>query len=47
MSIKSTPITILMADDDDDDRKLTKEALQDGRLVNELHFVEDGQDLLD
>ena len=47
MSIKSTPITILMADDDDDDRKLTKEALQDGRLVNQLCFVEDGQDLLD
>ena len=47
MSIKSNPITILMADDDDDDRKLTKEALQDGRLVNELQFVEDGQELLD
>jgi len=47
MSNKSTPITILMADDDDDDRKLTQEALQDGRLVNELHFVVDGQDLMD
>jgi len=47
MSNKSTPITILMADDDDDDRKLTQEALQDGRLVNELQFVVDGQDLMD
>jgi len=42
-----TPITILMADDDADDRSLTKEALQEGRLVNDLRFVEDGEDLLD
>ena len=47
MSNKNTPITILMADDDDDDRKLTLEALKDGRLVNELQFVVDGQDLMD
>lgn len=47
MSTKTTPITILMADDDDDDRKLTQEALRDGRLVNELQFVVDGQDLMD
>lgn len=36
-----------MADDDEDDRNLTREALQEGRLVNELRFVEDGQELLD
>lgn len=36
-----------MADDDVDDRNLTKEALQEGRLVNDLRFVEDGQDLMD
>ena len=47
MSTKANPITILMADDDDDDRKLTQEALQDGRLVNQLQFVVDGQDLMD
>ena len=47
MSTQRTPITILMADDDADDRSLTQEALQEGRLVNELRFVEDGQDLLD
>ena len=47
MSIKSSPITILMADDNDTDRKLTMEALQHARLVNELHFVEDGQELMD
>ena len=47
MSNKGTPITILMADDDEDDRSLTREALQEGRLVNDLRFVEDGEDLLD
>lgn len=40
-------ITILMADDDPDDRMLTKEALQENRLANDLHFVEDGEELMD
>ncbi len=40
-------ITILMADDDADDRLMTKEALEDARLANELYFVEDGEELLD
>lgn len=40
------PITILMADDDADDRSLAKEALLDGRLANDLRFVDDGEDLL-
>jgi CheY-like chemotaxis protein len=41
------PITILMADDDADDRTLTKEALEEGRLMNELRFVENGEELLE
>ncbi len=41
------PITILLADDDADDRLLAAEALTESRLVNELHCVEDGEDLLD
>jgi CheY-like chemotaxis protein len=41
------PITILMADDDDDDRMLAKEALAECRLANDLHFVEDGEELID
>ena len=41
------PITILMADDDADDRALTKEALEEGRLINDLRFVENGEELLD
>jgi CheY-like chemotaxis protein len=41
------PVTILMADDDDEDRDLTREALQDARLANQMRFVVDGQDLMD
>jgi CheY-like chemotaxis protein len=41
------PVTILLADDDEDDRELTRDALQDARLANEMRFVVDGQDLVD
>lgn len=41
------PITILMADDDDEDRMLTRKAFELNRLRNDLRFVEDGEDLLD
>ena len=40
-------IVILMADDDADDRLLAKDALTECRLANDLHFVEDGEELLD
>jgi CheY-like chemotaxis protein len=41
------PVTILVADDDEEDRILTREALAGARLTNELRFVVDGQDLMD
>ncbi|WP_374601332.1 response regulator [Arenimonas sp.] len=41
------PITILMADDDPDDRLMTQEAFTECRLRNPLHFVSDGEELLD
>lgn len=41
------PISILMADDDPDDRLMAREALQEARISNLLYFVEDGQELLD
>ena len=41
------PITILMADDDEEDCELTREALQDAHLKNEMKFVHDGQQLMD
>ena len=41
------PITILLADDDPDDRRLTQDAFEESRLANDLRVVEDGQELLD
>jgi CheY-like chemotaxis protein len=41
------PITILLADDDEDDRKLAQDALVESRLANDLHTVEDGEELMD
>jgi CheY-like chemotaxis protein len=41
------PITILMADDDADDRLMAQEALEEARLANVLHCVEDGEELLE
>lgn len=35
-----------MADDDADDRLLAQDAMQESRVLNELHFVEDGVQLL-
>jgi CheY-like chemotaxis protein len=40
------PIVILMAEDDADDRLLVKEALEESRVINELRFVEDGEELM-
>ncbi len=41
------PVTILMADDDPDDCLLAREALAESRLANDLHFVSDGEELMD
>lgn len=41
------PITILMAEDDADDRLLVKEAFQESHVANDLHFVENGVELLE
>lgn len=41
------PITILIADDDADDRMMAREALKESRLANDLRFVEDGEELMD
>ncbi len=40
-------ITILVADDDPDDRLMTGDALSESRLANDVRFVEDGEELLD
>ncbi len=46
--VKSTkPVTILMADDDRDDCLLVRDAFVESRLLNDLRFVEDGEELMD
>lgn len=47
MSRPTKPITILMADDDPDDRMMTQEAFDESRLANDLRFVENGVELMD
>ncbi len=47
MSTPSKSVTILIADDDADDRLMIREALEENRLANGLRFVEDGEDLMD
>lgn len=39
-------VPILIADDDQDDCQMIKEALQESRLLNQLHFVHDGEELM-
>lgn len=47
MTERGRVITILVADDDLDDCLLIKDALVEARLANDLHFVHDGEELLD
>lgn len=41
------PITILLAEDDADDRLFARRALEESRVGNDLRFVEDGEELMD
>jgi CheY-like chemotaxis protein len=41
------PLTVLVADDDSDDRLLMRDAFQETRLTSQLHFVQDGEELMD
>jgi two-component system, response regulator len=47
MKLNGKMISILLADDDPDDRKLTRDAFAENRLANELACVEDGEELMD
>jgi CheY-like chemotaxis protein len=47
MSGERRPITILLADDDEDDRLLARDALAESRLANDLYMVSDGEELMD
>ncbi|NER05522.1 MAG: response regulator, partial [Okeania sp. SIO3C4] len=45
--MNKTPVPILMAEDDEDDRLLAMEAFEESKLLNRLYIVEDGEELLD
>jgi CheY-like chemotaxis protein len=47
MMERRAPITILIADDDPEDRMLVEDAFIESRLANDLRFVEDGEQLMD
>lgn len=47
MTRSTKPITILMADDDFDDRQMTRDAFVASHLANDLRFVNDGVELMD
>jgi len=46
MNMSPRPITILMAEDDPEDQMLTRDALGEAKLVNELRCVSNGEELL-
>ena len=43
---KGKPAVILLVEDDRGDQELTRRALQEGKIRNELHIVEDGEEAL-
>jgi CheY-like chemotaxis protein len=47
MGTDGKPIAILLADDDADDREMTRRALEKNHLANEFYTVADGEELLD
>jgi CheY-like chemotaxis protein len=44
---RARQIVILVADDDEDDREMTRDALEHAHLLNETRFVANGQELMD
>jgi CheY-like chemotaxis protein len=47
MGERRKSITIVIAEDDPEDRMLIEEAFTESHLANDLHFVEDGEQLID
>jgi two-component system, response regulator len=47
MSASHPAVTILLADDDEEDRAMTVDALRERRVANEIRCVADGQELVD
>jgi CheY-like chemotaxis protein len=47
VSRSGRPVTILLVDDDEEDLLMTKQALQESRLGNDLRTTHDGEELMD
>ena len=47
MPLHTKPVTILIADDDPDDRQLIREAFGESKICNELRFVENGVEVFE
>src|SRR3982750_805022 len=47
MMRKAKPSTVLVADEDADNRQMTREAFEQARVANDLRFVENGAELMD
>ena len=46
-AVKGRPAVILLAEDDPADQKITKRALKEAKIHNDLHIVENGEEALD
>jgi len=47
MKTTATSVVILLAEDDEDDYRLTRDAFQECRVLNDLRRVADGEELMD
>ncbi len=47
MTKNQRSIILLIADDDPDDCQMIRDAFEENRLANDLHFVSDGEELMD
>ncbi|MBF0100999.1 MAG: response regulator [Desulfobacterales bacterium] len=47
MEMKKRSITILLAEDDEDDYMLIIKSLKKAKLINDIHWVKDGVELID
>jgi CheY-like chemotaxis protein len=45
--IMGRPAVVLLVEDDPGDQELTRRALQEGKIQNELHITKDGEEALD
>src|SRR5437660_810782 len=47
MSVRGEPVEILLVEDNPGDVRLTKEALREGKVYNNLHWAKDGVEALE